>query len=51
MSRYEMYVDTQYTTMIASFKAWPSKARETAERIARKMGGRVAWHTLRECSR
>ena len=47
MTRYEMYVDTDYRTIVTSFKSWPSKARETAERIARNMGGRVAWHTLR----
>ena len=48
MSRYEMYVDLPNNKcIVSSFKSWPSKARETAERIARNMGGRVAWHTLR----
>ena len=49
MIRYEMYVDFEYSTIVTSFKAIPSKAREVAARIARKMGGRVAWHTLRAC--
>ena len=47
MTRYELYVDLPYSTIVTSFKSWPSKAHETADRIARKMGGRVAWHTLR----
>lgn len=47
MTRYEMYVDLPFSSIVTSFSAWPSKAREVAERIARKMGGRVAWHTLR----
>lgn len=47
MSRYEMYVDFENSKcIVTSFKAWPSKAREVAARIAREMGGRVAWHTL-----
>lgn len=50
MTRYEMYVDLPFgKSIVQSFKAWPSKAREVAARIARKMGGRVAWHTLRAC--
>ena len=47
MTRYEMYVDMAYTTIVTSFKSYPSKARETALRIARDMGGTPAWHTLR----
>lgn len=48
MSRYEMYVDMPNNKcIVTSFKAWPSKAHDVAERIASKMGGRVAWHTLR----
>lgn len=51
MKRFEMYVDLPNNKCIVqAFKAWPSKAREVAARIAREMGGRVAWHTLRACA-
>ena len=50
MTRYEMYIDMPFgKSIVQSFRAWPKRVREVAERIAHECGGRVWWHMLRAC--